>query len=118
MPSIGSERATVQNPLIGYAAEIGWAYLTPDEALTLRHGESGTLFYQILRDKLISLNPGILNVNNVEEVIGKIESVRNNIEGNAETLAWLRGERSIYEAAENRQRNVNFFDVAEATENV
>ncbi len=118
MPSIGSERATVQNPLIGYASEIGWAYITPDEALTLRRGESGTLFYQILRDKLISLNPGILNVNNVEEVIGKIESVRNNIEGNAEILAWLRGERSIYVAAEKRQRNVKLIDFEHPTENV
>ena len=24
MPSIGSERATVQNPLVAYAMEIGW----------------------------------------------------------------------------------------------
>ena len=57
MPSIGSERAVVQNPLINYATDIGWVYLSPDGALTLRKGESGTLLYQTLRDKLISLNP-------------------------------------------------------------
>ena len=28
-PNLGSERATVQDPLIGYAVEIGWAYLCP-----------------------------------------------------------------------------------------
>ena len=60
MPSIGSEWATVQNPLIRYAAEIGWVYLTADQALTLRRGESGMLLYQTLRDKLINLNPGIV----------------------------------------------------------
>src|ERR1035438_8037271 len=118
MPSIGSERATVQNPLVGYATEIGWAYLPPDQALTLRRGESGTLLYQTLRDKLISLNPGVVTVNNVDEVIARIESARNNIEGNAEVLAWLRGERSIYVASEKRQRNVRLIDFSHPTENV
>lgn len=118
MPSIGSERATVQNPLVSYAKDIGWAYLTPDAALTLRRGESGTLFYQTLRDKLINLNPGVISVNNVDEVVSRIESVRNNIEGNAEILAWLRGERSVLVAAEKRQRNVRLIDFEHPTENV
>src|ERR1039457_4185547 len=118
MPSIGSERATVQNPLVGYAGEIGWVYLTPDQALTLRRGESGALLYQTLRDKLISLNPGVVMVNNADEVIAKIESARNNIEGNAEVLAWLRGERSIYIESEKRQRNATLIDFSHPTENV
>jgi type I restriction enzyme R subunit len=41
--SLGAERAAVQAPLIRYATEIGWAYLPPEEALTLRRGEGGTL---------------------------------------------------------------------------
>src|SRR4051794_30533757 len=110
MPSIGSERATVQNPLVAYATEIGWAYLSQDQALTLRRGESGTLLYQSLRDKLISLNPGVVTISNVDEVIANIESARNNIEGNAEVLAWLRGERSIYVQSEKRQRNITLID--------
>jgi type I restriction enzyme R subunit len=118
MPSIGSERATVQNPLVGYAEEIGWAYVSPDEALTRRHGESGTLLYQTLRDKLVSLNPGIVTVSNVDEVIARIESVRNNIEGNAEVLAWIRGERSIYMESDKRQRNVVLIDFTHPAENI
>lgn len=118
MPSIGSERATVQNPLVGYAVEIGWAYLTPDQSLTLRRGESGALLYQTLRDKLISLNPGVVTVNNVDDVIARIESARNNIEGNAEVLAWLRGERSIYVQSEKRQRNVVLIDFSHPAENI
>src|ERR1039457_2496510 len=118
MPSIGSERATVQNPLVGYAGEIGWVYLTPDQALTLRRGESGALLYQTLRDKLVSLNPGVVTVNSVDEVIARIESARNNIEGNAEVLAWLRGERSIYIESEKRQRNATLIDFSHPTENV
>jgi type I restriction enzyme R subunit len=118
MPSIASERATVQNPLVEYVQEIGWAFISPDQALTLRRGESGTLFYQTLRDKLISLNPGVVTVSNVDDVIARIESVRNNIEGNAEVLAWLRGERSVYVASERRQRNVTLIDFAHPAENV
>jgi type I restriction enzyme R subunit len=117
VPSIGSERATVQNPLVGYSEEIGWIYVSPDQALTLRRGEGGALFYQTLRDKLISLNPGVITVSNVDEVIARIESVRNNIEGNAEILAWLRGERSVYVESEKRQRNVALVDFNTAAEN-
>ncbi|MGH7771917.1 MAG: type I restriction endonuclease subunit R [Candidatus Binatia bacterium] len=109
-PSLASERATVQDPLIGYAVEIGWAYLSPEQALTLRRGESGTLLYPILKDKLVSLNPGIVTIENVDQIVNKIESVRNNIEGNAEVLAWLRGERSIPVISEKRQRNVTLID--------
>ncbi len=108
--SLGSERATVQDPLVGYAVEIGWGYLSPEQALTLRRGESGTLLYHVLRDKLVALNPGVVTVDNVDQVVAKIESVRNNIEGNAEVLAWLRGERSVYVEGEKRQRNVNLID--------
>src|SRR3972149_2184773 len=89
--SLGSERRAVQEPLIRYAVEIGWAYLPPEEALSLRRGEGGTLLYPVLREKLIALNPGIVSVGNVDAVIGRLEGVRNHIEGNAEVLAWLRG---------------------------
>jgi type I restriction enzyme R subunit len=117
-PRLASERATVQNPLIGYAVEIGWVYLSPEQALTLRRGESGTLLYQVLRDKLIALNPGIVTVDSVDQVITKIEGVRNNIEGNAEVLAWLRGERAVYVEAEKRHRNVTLVDFEHPAHNV
>ncbi len=116
--SLASERATVQNPLIAYAVEIGWVYLSPEEALTLRRGESGTLLYSILRDKLISLNPGIVTIDNVDPIINRIESVRNNIEGNAEVLSWLRGERAVPVISEKRQRNVTLIDFEHPAHNM
>jgi type I restriction enzyme R subunit len=118
MPSIASERTTVQNPLVEYVEEIGWAYVSPNQSLTLRRGESGAMFYQTLRDKLVSLNPGVVTVASVDEVVARIESVRNNIEGNAEVLAWLRGERSVYVESEKRQRNVGLIDFSHPAENV
>ena len=109
-PTLGTERTTVQNPLIQYAVEIGWAYLSPDEALTLRRGAGGTLFYSVLREKLIALNPGVVSVENVDAIIATIESARNSIEGNAEVLGWIRGERTVYVPTEKRTRNVAVVD--------
>lgn len=109
-PTLGTERTTVQNPLIQYAVEVGWSHLSPDEALTLRRGSGGMLFYSVLREKLITLNPGVVTVENVDGIVAAIESARNSIEGNAEVLAWIRGERTVYVAAEKRHRNVLVVD--------
>jgi type I restriction enzyme R subunit len=117
-PSLGAERAAVQAPLVRYATEIGWAYLPPEEALTLRQGEGGTLCYPTLREKLIALNPGVVTVDTVDRVIARIESVRTTIEGNAEVLAWLRGERTVPVERERRERNVTVIDFAHAAHNL
>ncbi len=108
--SFAGERRTVQEPLIRYVTQVGWAHLEPEEALSLRRGESGTLLYPTLREKLIALNPGVLTLDSADAVIARIEAVRTNIEGNAEVLGWLRGERSVFVEGEKRQRNVVVVD--------
>src|SRR5450759_1459707 len=118
VPSLGSERATVQDPLVGYAGEIGWTVIDRDEALTLRRGAGGLIFRDVLAEKLIALNPGLVNMENVGSIIDRIESVRTNIEGNAEALAWLRGQRTVFNEAENRERNVVVVDFERAQNNV
>jgi type I restriction enzyme R subunit len=110
MPSLGSERPAVQNPLIEYAVGIGWSHLPQQEALSLRKGASGTLLYEVLREKLISLNPGVVTVDNVDAIVGRIESARNDIEGNAETLKWIRGQQTVFVESEKRHRNVMVVD--------
>jgi type I restriction enzyme, R subunit len=118
MPTLGSERDTVQSPLVGYAAEIGWTYLSPEDALTLRRGSGGLLLRDIVRSKLIELNPGIVIIENVDSVVERIEGVRTSIEGNAEVLEWLRGERAIYVESEKRSRNVQLIDFDHPSNNV
>jgi type I restriction enzyme R subunit len=113
----GTERGSVQEPLIRYAGEVGWEYVPPSEALTLRKGEGGLFFYRLLEEKLIELNPGLISPENADDVIRRIESARNTIEGNAEILAWLRGEQSVYDHAEKRERNVTVVDFADLEEN-
>jgi len=112
------ETKTVQNPLIKYAGQIGWKPATRDEAVTLRRGEGGRIFYPVLQEALIRLNPGLVTAGNVDEVIAKIESARDTIEANQEILAWLRGERTIYDELEKRERNVRLIDYGKPGENV
>jgi type I restriction enzyme R subunit len=113
-----SEQRTVQNPLIKYATEIGWNYLPPEEALSLRGGEDGTLFAKVLAEKLIEFNKGLVAADIAQEIIRRIESVRSNIEGNAEILSWMRGEQSVYDEQEKRRRNVKVIDFENPKKNV
>jgi type I restriction enzyme R subunit len=117
MPSVTTELSAVQEPLARYATEIGWSRLGQQEALTLRGGESGTLLYPELRQKLIELNPGVVSPENVDALVARIESARPSIEGSAEVLAWLRGERTVFIEAEKRQRNVVVIDFDNPAQN-
>ncbi len=116
-PYIGSEESSVQNPLIKYAVQIEWTYITPADALTFRKGEGGLLFNRVLEEKLIKFNPDFINSDNVNQIIQKIETVSNNIEGNAEILKWIRGEKPIFDPQEKRNRNVKTVDFDDFTNN-
>jgi len=109
-PTIATEKPTVQDPIVSYAAEIGWEIVSQEEQLSMRKGESGTMFYRVLEEKLLELNEGLINRENVEDIIRRLEAVRNNIEGNAEILSWIRGEQAIYDETEKRRRNVTVVD--------
>ena len=116
--SLATESATVQDPLVRYAGEIGWEIVPQSEAVSLRKGEGGMFFYNLLEETLLRLNPGVITPENVDDVIRRLEGVRNSIEGNAEILAWLRGERSVHVAAEKRQRQVRLVDYENVGQNI
>ena len=119
MPAnLGTESVTVQHPLTRYAGQAGWTFVPPETALTLRRGESGLFFYELLKRKLRELNPGVITDELADEIIRRLESVRNNIEGNSEILAWLRGERPIYIESEKRHRNITLIAFGDPSKNV
>lgn len=43
-----TERASVQNPMLKYAQQIGWQYINPPEALSQRGDETGLCISDIL----------------------------------------------------------------------
>jgi len=105
-----SERKIVQEPLIKYARQIGWTYLTRDETVVLRQGEAGLFLYSILKEQLINLNKGIINNEKANEIIKRLENVKNSIEGNQEILQYLKGEKSVYYERDKRELNIRFID--------
>ena len=112
-----SERKIVQEPLIKYARQIGWAYLTRDEAVVLRQGEAGLFLYSILKEQLINLNKGIINNEKANEIIKRLENVKNSIEGNQEILQYLKGKKSIYYEKDKRELNIRFIDFGNINNN-
>ena len=72
--TIGGERGSVQNPLIRYATDINWTYITPDDALIYRGGETGLVFKDTFITQLQKLNP-FMTQSLSEELLKKIETL-------------------------------------------
>jgi len=109
--SLGSERSSVQNPLIRYAQEVGWTYLPPEDALRLRHGLEQPFLQDVLIAQLQRLNPGVITtVEEAKEVLSRLERVRPDIEGNQDAWEYLKGLKTVFVQAECRERNLCLLD--------
>ena len=111
-----SEAGTVQFPMVKHAVEIGWTPLTPDAARIQRGGEHNMLLRDELAARLRRFNPW-LPADAVRSIIETIDAIPATIEGNRQMLAWMRGERSWYDEAEERQRPVRVIDFRNVAEN-
>ena len=113
-----TERSAVQNPMLRYAADIGWHRVSQTEALAQRGGESGLFFTETLLERLLYLNPRILDEARAEGIIRQLNLLRADITGNRDLLAWLRGEQSVFVPEERRERNVRLVDFEDPANNV
>ena len=106
-----SERSAVQEPMLKYADEIGWQSISASEALQMRDGNTAALYFtEVLKTQLLKLNKGIVDDSNCDDVIRRLGLLNATLEGNQEALSWIRGERSVFVASENRERNVTLID--------
>jgi type I restriction enzyme R subunit len=110
MARLSNERAAVQAPLIRYAAEAGWKYIDPDEALRLRRGEASPILWDIFIQRVQALNPGIVDHLKAEDLAKRLARVRPAIEGNLEAWEYLKGLKTVFAEAEKRERNVRLLD--------
>ena len=126
MSKLGSEKYSVQQPIIDYVQEpsaeyvaqngarvflkLGWQYISPDEALRLRGGETGMVFRELFINQLQKLNPGFADHLMAEEIIKKIESIPANIEGNFTAWEYLKGLKTVFVPSEKRERNITLLD--------
>jgi type I restriction enzyme R subunit len=105
-----SERSAVQQPLLAYAAAIGWQYVPPEEALRLRGGDDKLFFADLLRAQLLRLNPGIVDAARADDILRQLTLLHPTIEGNRDALAWLRGQQSVFVPDQHRELNVRLVD--------
>ena len=113
-----SERSAVQNPMIKYADEIGWKSVSRSEAMQMRHVETGRYFADVLKAQLMRLNRGILDESRCQEIVRQLTLLNPTLEGNQDALSWLRGEKSVFVPAENRNRNVTLIDFENSDNNL
>lgn len=118
MPNPLSEARSVQGPLVKYVNDVGWESVPEQAAVTLRRGEGGVLFYHVLAERLKLLNPGVVDDNNVGDIVRQIENARSNVQGNREILNWLKGEKTVFVQAANRELNVKLVDFRQWSRNV
>ena len=104
-----TEAGSVQFPMVRHAAEIGWTPVPPGRALAMRGGEAGMLFQDELEGALHRFNPWMTE-DAVRSVVENLHALPPTIEGNRAMLAWLRGERQVYDEAEERNRRVRLVD--------
>ena len=109
--SLSSEAAAVQYPMVRYATNIGWTYLSPDDAVRLRRGEAGPVLWEVLVDQLQKLNPDTLDLDRAEQVAKGLVQVKPTIEGNLDAWEYLRGLKTVFVPSEDRERNVALLDV-------
>jgi len=117
LPDHATERRTVQNPLIKYAVEAGWKYVSQEEAVALRKGETGVLFYGVLQDKLHELNKD-LPADSIQDIINRIEQAKPSIEGNYSILQFLKGKQATYLESEKRNVDVMVIDFENPGNNI
>ena len=118
MGRAGGEARSVQRPLVRYATEAGWDYLSPADALRLRRGETGGVLHEILVEQLQKLNPGIVDRERAEDIVSRLSRVRPTIEGNLDAWEYLKGLKTIFVTEERRERNVRLLDPDQPSHNV
>lgn len=80
--ALGGERIAVQDPLVRYAEEAGWKYISREEAQRLRRGEEGLILHDVFVRQLQRLNPGVVDHLRAEDILKRLTRVMPTIEGN------------------------------------
>lgn len=118
MANLGGEKSSVQNPLVKYAQEVGWNYLSQEEALTLRSNTASIIFKPTLTSQLKKLNPDFMDQKIADDLISKIERVKPNIEGNFLVWEYMKGLKTAYVEDLKQEKDVKFIDTVNIENNV
>ncbi len=111
MASFSTERSSVQNPIIKYSMQIGWKYLSPEDAVRMRGGETGLILRDVFSSQVIKLNSDFANLETANTIVKRLEnSITATIEGNEKAWQHLTGKGTVFIPEERRDRNVKLID--------
>jgi type I restriction enzyme R subunit len=122
MPAPG-EHKTVQARILAYAQEIGWGYVPREEAERRRGFDAGvgreeerartaSLFFgDLLHSKVLLFNPEYKEAQGA--LVGELQRLRANINGNRDFLAYLRNQGKYFSSAENRELDLQVIDYSD-----
>lgn len=115
-----TERTAVQNPILKYAQNLGWEIVSRPDAEAKRDFDANAVsiqdrahnasvfFGDILYQKAKKFNLKLEDAK--EELTRKLSILPNTIQGNRDFLAYLKGEKTFYSQAENREFNLILID--------
>ena len=115
-----TEHKTVQARILIYAQEIGWTFVSREQAEQRRDIEyAGPLvlyFEQLLEAKVREFNPEYNEP--VGALLSQFQLIHANIYGNREFVAHLRNHGKYYDVGDKRERNLVLIDYDDPTRNV
>src|SRR3989339_2091473 len=123
-----TERTAVQKPILKYAQDLGWEIISRPDAEVKRvfdtiavsiqdRARNASLFFDdILYQKARQFNPKLEDTK--EELVRKLSILPNTIQGNRDFLAYLKGEKTFYSKAENREYNLTLVDFTNPENNI
>jgi type I restriction enzyme, R subunit len=115
--TLSSEAAAVQYPMVRYATDMGWEYLSPEESVRLRRGEATSILWEVFEHQMQKLNPETLDLGRAEQLAKTLVQVKPTIEGNLDAWEHLRGLKTVFVPSEDRERNVILLDVDDPERN-
>jgi type I restriction enzyme R subunit len=109
--ALGAEGTAVQYPLIRYAEDAGWEYVSRERASELRRGDTGIVLHDVLIRQLQRLNPGTVDHIRAEDISKRLLRISPTIEGNLDAWEYLKGLKTVFVETENRERNIRLLDL-------
>ena len=106
-----TEKRDIQDQLINYLIGIGWKFIGQYELPKWRSNDEKQPFLEsVLREQLAALNGWATDDGRIDAVLRNLRLVPASLEGNEAFLGWLRGHKTAYDSAQQREFNVRLID--------
>ncbi len=115
-----TEQRDVQDQLIRYLSDIGWGFIPPGEFKTPRWrgaDESVPFLPDVLHGQLAALNGWAADDPRIAEVVRQLRTLAPTLAGNEAYVHWLRGHKTAYDNAQQREFNVTLIDYDDLSRN-